>query len=472
MKTLRAVCLLKGLPPHVAAHPVLGNSKSMLLLLGVLFPLLAGAQSSSVPLGYTACATENQICSFSPLTPFTFPGTVRVAYGANNSFIFMNVSMLTPCNNTAFGMDPAPGYTKTCSVPTIPPGYVPCAAEGGTCYVDSSETVAFGANGQYAFLSVADNQQTLDPPPQVPVSCSVATFQVDPLFGVAKQCYVPAPPPIPFQFCSMEGDTCQFAGPAQIAFGGNGNYLYQEFAQGPVTCKSDSSHFFGEDPAPNTRKKCYVAARNLPPDGYVKCADEWGICLFDGISNNSVKVAYGAPGAGNYVFKTFSNLGSINWISCNNSVFGVDPAYGSTKACFIPITPAGFAPWAQEGQPAYIRGGVPVTVAYGAGGKFVFQSISNGFNCGYAQFQSDPAPNVLKTCYGPGGPDGTEFCSAENGQCVTQTNGAAYFGFNDLWVTKNFPAGTPFTCNANTFDGKDPAPLIPKACFITPFPLQ
>ena len=470
METLRLVHLLRGLWPRVAARQAFG--KRVLLLSGMLFPLLAGAQSSPVPLGYTACAAEGQICSFSPLSPFIIPETVRVAFGAHNSFIFMNVTMLTPCNIAAFGMDPAPGYSKTCSVPTIPPGYAPCAVEGGTCFVDSSETVAFGANGQYAFLSVADNQQMLDPPPQVPVSCSDATFHVDPLVGVPKKCYVPAPPPTPFQFCSLEGDTCQFAGPAQIAFGGNGNYVYQEFAQGPVTCKSDSSHFFGEDPAPNTRKKCYLAVRNLPPDGYIQCAVENGICFFDGISNTSVKVAYGAPGAGNYVFKTFSNSSpAINWTPCTNSAFGVDPAFGSMKACFIPLTPVGFAPWAPENQFAYVPGNVPATVAYGAVGKFVFQSVSGGFNCDYTQFQADPAPGVPKTCYLPGGPDGTSYCSAENGQCVSQIDGVAYFGFNGLWATRNFPAGSTFACNANTF-GKDPAPLVPKACFITPFPMQ
>jgi hypothetical protein len=401
---------------------------------------------------------------FSPAT-LVF-NTVPVAYGANNSFVFMNVTNLTACNSSTFGTDPAPGVPKTCSVPTIPPGYAPCAVEGGTCYIDTAETVAFGANGKYVFLPIADNQQLQDPPPQVGISCSLSTFLMDPAPGVPKRCYVPAPPQTPFQFCSMEGDACQFVGPVQIAFGGNGNYVYQEFAQGPVSCKSDSDHFFGEDPAPGTRKKCYVAVRNLPPDGYTWCANENGICFFNG----PVKVAYGAPGLGNYVFKTLTIPAP-----CINSVFGVDPAFGFTKACFIPTAPTGFAPSGNEGENIYVRGGT--TVAFGAVGKYVFQNISGSqnalseFTCDYAQFHSDPAPGVPKTCSIPAGPDGTYNCSPENGQCVSWLDGVAYFGFNDLWVAKTFPVGSPFACTTDTF-GQDPAPGIPKACFVKSFPFQ
>ena len=58
------------------------------------------------PSGYTFCANENQLCSFS--------GTKDVAYGANSQFFYKyGVANGIDCNNATFG-DPISGVVKAC----------------------------------------------------------------------------------------------------------------------------------------------------------------------------------------------------------------------------------------------------------------------------------------------------------------------------------------------------------------------
>ncbi|XWV25570.1 hypothetical protein QJ856_gp0184 [Tupanvirus deep ocean] len=85
--------------------------------------------SNGNPVGWTQCATENNICN---------PGTgnpVDILYGAKSSYVYANASS-TPCDNTTFG-DPSVGNGKACywrlpltpAGPSIPgpvaPGYQP-----------------------------------------------------------------------------------------------------------------------------------------------------------------------------------------------------------------------------------------------------------------------------------------------------------------------------------------------------------
>jgi|GEM_PF-1807669 len=54
------------------------------------------------------CAGENNPCSFT--------GTKEVRYGANGSYAYGTYADTVMCSNNGFGVDPAPGYYKTCDV--------------------------------------------------------------------------------------------------------------------------------------------------------------------------------------------------------------------------------------------------------------------------------------------------------------------------------------------------------------------
>ncbi len=65
---------------------------------------------------------------------------------------------------------------------------------------------------------------------------------------------------------------------------------------------------------------------NNPPAGFIKCADEAGVCSFSGTAD----VVYGA-------LNSFTTARSFtNDVDCNNSVFG-NPLIGTTKACYYKV---------------------------------------------------------------------------------------------------------------------------------------
>lgn len=67
--------------------------------------LWAAMDLNNSPAGYTFCANEGGVCSFS--------GTASVAYGANGAFNYATASNGVSCSNTQFG-DPIPGVGKRC----------------------------------------------------------------------------------------------------------------------------------------------------------------------------------------------------------------------------------------------------------------------------------------------------------------------------------------------------------------------
>ncbi|WP_306797008.1 hypothetical protein [Mesorhizobium sp. GbtcB19] len=54
--------------------------------------------------------------------------------------------------------------------------------------------------------------------------------------------------------CAREGEFCDFRGRAVVRFGARGQYTQDVFRNG-VECSNDA---FGEDPAPDVQKRCYV----------------------------------------------------------------------------------------------------------------------------------------------------------------------------------------------------------------------
>jgi hypothetical protein len=182
---------------------------------------------------------------------------VNVAYGANGSFVYRYVtsSMGTcsaglcivlsfPCNNSAFGSDPAPGLTKGCYLPL--PEYDVAASEGQTLTVQQPHTaVAYGANGSFVYAEFTGS-----------ATCSNATFGRDPAPGIGKECYALA--------ASQEGVIASEGQPystggtdATVLYGSAAvpNFMLSRALNG--TC---NNAFFGGDPAIGLGKKCWAEA--------------------------------------------------------------------------------------------------------------------------------------------------------------------------------------------------------------------
>lgn len=119
---------------------------------------------------------------------------------------------------------------------------------------------------------------------------------------------------------------------------------------------------------------------------WTKCADENGTCSLTG----SMVVRYGANG--NYVYQTAT--GSV---PCTNTFFGSDPAPYVVKACYATsVPPTNWTQCASENGTCTVSG--TVTVAYGAGTRYAYKTVTNSTPCNNTVF-GDPDPGVVKACY-------------------------------------------------------------------------
>jgi serine protease len=191
------------------------------------------------PSGYTKCASEGGACSFS--------GPAMIAYGVNGEFTFYLLGTALPCTNDAFGGDPAPKQVKGCYLAPAggPAGHwTSCGADGATCTVNGTQTVAFGARGAFNYATVSGS-----------FSCTVATFGGDPIYGAGKACYTRSGPPVGFSTqCASEQSTCNFSGFRTVAYGADGSYRYKSFTGG-TPCTNAA---FGTDPIVSVVKSCYL----------------------------------------------------------------------------------------------------------------------------------------------------------------------------------------------------------------------
>ncbi len=125
--------------------------------------------------GWTACANEGGICSFT--------GTRQVRYGASGSYFYKTVTDSTPCTNAVFG-DPIRKTVKSCSYANTESGlpvpaavtWTACATEGAVCSFTSTREVRYGVEG--AFVTKVITAST---------PCTNAVFG-DPLRGAVKSC--------------------------------------------------------------------------------------------------------------------------------------------------------------------------------------------------------------------------------------------------------------------------------------------
>ena len=196
-----------------------------------------GSSFSALPGTWPSCAAEGGTCAVS--------GSSVVAFGAGGRFNDADESSATGCNTGVFG-DPDVGVVKTCYVQSAPPGtdtWAACSSEGGTCSFTGVMTVAYGANGGYAYATLGGG-----------TSCSNAVFG-DPAVGSVKSCYVIGAPPsfTTWTNCSGENGTCSFSGTHEVAYGANGRYFYGSFTGGTGCGNS----VFG-DPDSGVVKACYV----------------------------------------------------------------------------------------------------------------------------------------------------------------------------------------------------------------------
>ncbi|MBB5867833.1 hypothetical protein F4553_001212 [Allocatelliglobosispora scoriae] len=169
------------------------------------------------PSGYTLCAAENGTCS---------TGDIRmVAYGVNGAFVYRLANGSVACGNGAFG-DPAYGVAKSCySAPVGGPGsgWTSCAGEGGNCSAAAGQVVAYGANGAFTVATTTGGSTTCgpaafsDPIYGVAKSCYLRTGAPS---GYATSC------------AAAESGTCAFTGVRTVAYGAAGRFVYRSFTGG------------------------------------------------------------------------------------------------------------------------------------------------------------------------------------------------------------------------------------------------
>ena len=225
-----------------------GSSMKASTMIAAAVLLLGSAAASA---DWIPCAREGEYCKFE--------GRREVAYGAGKQWVSRYHDGGVKCTVDKFGKDPAVGIVKSCRVKdevVAQPGgkaqWNPCAKEDGFCRFSGRREVAYGARDKWVRKVFQDGAK-----------CSSANFGGDPIPGVAKSCSVysvPTAAPSPatvdssWSRCAGEEQACRFAGTRRVAYGANGRYSYRQATDG-VMC---GNKVFG-DPAPGTRKSCYLA---------------------------------------------------------------------------------------------------------------------------------------------------------------------------------------------------------------------
>ncbi len=144
----------------------------------------------------------------------------------------------------------------TSNAPVIAtPTWTDCAGEKQTCSFAGTQTVRYGANGNYFYKTLASGSV-----------CSNDTFG-DPIENVVKTCsyggaipagYVApviATTPITdssgWTTCAAEKGSCSFTGSKSVRFGANGKYVTRTFSNGVICSNATFT-----DPIPNVAKTC------------------------------------------------------------------------------------------------------------------------------------------------------------------------------------------------------------------------
>jgi hypothetical protein len=139
-------------------------------------------------------------------------------------------------------------------------GWTQCASENQNCSFSGIASVAYGANGVFAYGSFTNG-----------TACSNGVFG-DPDNGVVKACFVSTSYLLPttggiWVNCASENQNCSFSGTMEVAYGGSGSnlgghgyYLYRNATNG-IACNNG---VFG-DPDVGVVKNCFVQTSNAFP---------------------------------------------------------------------------------------------------------------------------------------------------------------------------------------------------------------
>jgi alpha-L-rhamnosidase len=128
-----------------------------------------------------------------------------------------------------------------------PAGYTSCAAEGATCTVSGTKSVAYGANGIYTYATESSS-----------VTCSSPGLS-DADYGMTRSCYVGSvvsgPSGVSTAYCGSEASLCSFSGSKTVYFGAGGKWTSKTISGGtPCT-----TAVFG-DPDSGVAKSCFIAS--------------------------------------------------------------------------------------------------------------------------------------------------------------------------------------------------------------------
>ena len=184
--------------------------------------------------------------------------------------------------------------------------------------------------------------------------------------------------------CALLNGTCSVSLPSAVALGANGYFNYGTFGNATACTYS----VFG-NPNASGQVACY-SEPTPTASSYVwtQCATENGTCSYSGV----MTIAFGANGA--YRYATLGGGGT----ACTDTVFG-DPAYGSTKTCYLMAPPPQFTHWdlcATSGGSCKFSG--TQEVAYGANGRYTYGSFTNGVSC-TASDLGNPNASGTTHCY-------------------------------------------------------------------------
>jgi hypothetical protein len=132
----------------------------------------------------------------------------------------------------------------------VPDAWTLCATENGTCSVQGTRQVRFGANGSFVTKTITGS-----------IACTNVAFGSDPAQGVVKSCSygaatepatpTPTPTPATWTVCAAENGSCSFTGKREVRYGAAAKFT-SKVLTGPVAC---TNAVFG-DPIVGVVKSC------------------------------------------------------------------------------------------------------------------------------------------------------------------------------------------------------------------------
>ncbi len=237
--------------------------------------------------------------------------------------------------------------------------------------------------------------------------------------GVSAQ-WLPFPPPPgggsfggQQRICG-ENQYCSLSRPTEVVYRAEPDYGTSSrppvWMTGSFRCDNVT---FLRDPAFGVPKSCFanLSSNPLPglmaPGNLTPCAEENYQCHPSSVLQGfGPKLAYYGTGQDStYAIKQVNGP-----FVCSNAFFGVDPAFGRVKRCYVknamplppPPPPPSSGQWRScvgENQLCVIPFGINVMARYGAGDRFVYRPVTdNSFPCTNEFFGQDPYPNVVKHC--------------------------------------------------------------------------